>query len=110
MTAAARQASAAAATTGTLLFPGLACFLGLACRDSARIALLSAKLRVYPGADGDFALYRDDGTTYAYEQGDFQISHLHWSDAAAKLTHTGADIGLASSTDSIEIVRANTRP
>ena len=28
-----------------------------------------AKVRVYPGADGAFDLYRDDGTTYAYEKG-----------------------------------------
>ena len=28
-----------------------------------------ASLRVYPGADGDFTLYSDDGTTYAYETG-----------------------------------------
>jgi alpha-D-xyloside xylohydrolase len=69
-----------------------------------------ASLRVYPGADGDFDLYRDDGTTYAYEHGDFQISHLHWSDSSAKLTHTGADIGFASSTDSIEIVHPIPQP
>jgi alpha-D-xyloside xylohydrolase len=69
-----------------------------------------ASLRVYPGADGDFDLYRDDGTTYAYERGDFQISHLHWSDSSAKLTRTGADIGFASPTDSIEIVRPGTQP
>ena len=48
-----------------------------------------ARLRVYPGADGDFDLYRDDGSTYKYEQGQFQLTHLHWSDRARKLTHTG---------------------
>jgi alpha-D-xyloside xylohydrolase len=65
-----------------------------------------AKLRVYPGADGDFELYRDDGTTYAYERGDFQISHLHWSDSSAKLTHTGADVGFASPNLAVEVVSA----
>jgi alpha-D-xyloside xylohydrolase len=63
-----------------------------------------AKLQVYPGADGSFELYRDDGTTYAYEKGDFQISHLQWNDATQKLTHTGADIGFAKG-DSVEIVK-----
>jgi alpha-D-xyloside xylohydrolase len=69
-----------------------------------------ATLRVYPGADGDFDLYRDDGTTYAYERGDFEISHLHWSDASAKLTHTGASVGFASPTESVEIVSTNNQP
>ena len=46
-------------------------------------------VKVYPGANGDFALYNDNGTTYAYEQGDFQITHLHWNDATRKLTQSG---------------------
>ena len=49
-----------------------------------------ATLRVYPGADADFDLYRDDGNTYAYEQGKFDLTHLHWSQATGKLQHTGA--------------------
>lgn len=49
-----------------------------------------AKVRVYPGADGDFTLYNDDGKTYAYERGENSITHLHWNDAAGKLEHTGA--------------------
>ena len=28
-----------------------------------------ASVRVYPGADADFTLFSDDGTTYAYEKG-----------------------------------------
>ena len=47
------------------------------------------ELRVYPGADTTFDLYNDDGTTYAYEKGAMEITHLQWSDAAQKLTHTG---------------------
>ena len=49
-----------------------------------------ASLRIYPGADGDFTLYSDDGTTYAYETGKSEITHLHWDNAASKLEHTGA--------------------
>ncbi len=49
-----------------------------------------AHMTIYPGADGDFTLYNDDGLTYAYENGDSQITHLHWDDAAKKLTQTGA--------------------
>ncbi|HTV09760.1 MAG TPA: TIM-barrel domain-containing protein, partial [Candidatus Aquilonibacter sp.] len=50
-----------------------------------------AQVRVYPGADGDFTLYDDDGKTYAYERGEARITHLHWNNAARKLTHTGPD-------------------
>ncbi|MGA3081226.1 MAG: TIM-barrel domain-containing protein [Terracidiphilus sp.] len=48
-----------------------------------------AKVRVYPGADGDFTLFSDDGTTYAYEQGAGSVTRLHWDDAGQKLTHEG---------------------
>jgi alpha-D-xyloside xylohydrolase len=49
-----------------------------------------AKIRVYPGADGDFQLYNDDGTTYDYEKGADEIAHLHWSDAGGRLSVTGS--------------------
>jgi alpha-D-xyloside xylohydrolase len=49
-----------------------------------------ASLRVYPGADGDFTLYSDDGTTYAYQAGKSEVTHLHWDNTASKLEHTGA--------------------
>jgi alpha-D-xyloside xylohydrolase len=49
-----------------------------------------AHVKVYPGADGDFTVYSDDGLTYAYEKGDSQITHLHWDDATKKLTQSGA--------------------
>ena len=63
-----------------------------------------AKLKVYAGADGAFDLYRDDGTTYAYEQGKFDLTHLRWSDAAGKLTHAGSEIGPAVSPDESKLV------
>jgi hypothetical protein len=54
MNVTARQATATAASIDilslTAFFLSFACFLGLACRDAARIALLSAKLRVYPAS------------------------------------------------------------
>jgi alpha-D-xyloside xylohydrolase len=49
-----------------------------------------ASIRVYPGADGEFTLFSDDGKTYAYEKGESSITHLHWSDAAGQFTHDGA--------------------
>jgi alpha-D-xyloside xylohydrolase len=44
------------------------------------------ELRVYPGADGDFTLYEDDGLTYDYEKGAYATIPLHWNDAAHTLT------------------------
>lgn len=64
-----------------------------------------ATLKVYPGSDSSFDLYHDDGTTYAYEKGEYTVSHLHWDDAARKLTHTGAEVGFANA-DSVEVVHA----
>jgi alpha-D-xyloside xylohydrolase len=49
-----------------------------------------AQLKVYPGADGNFTLFSDDGTTYAYEKGAGSITRLHWDDARQMLTHDGA--------------------
>jgi len=44
------------------------------------------ELRIYAGADGDFALYDDDGNTYDYEKGDHATIALHWDDASRTLT------------------------
>jgi alpha-D-xyloside xylohydrolase len=63
-----------------------------------------ATLRVYPGADGDFDVYRDDGTTYNYEKGDFALTHLHWSDAAQKLSRSGAALEVVSESGLVEVV------
>ena len=50
-------------------------------------------VRVYPGADGDFALYSDDGKTYAYENSGGSVRHLHWDDAARRLTGAEPNMG-----------------
>ncbi len=63
-----------------------------------------AELRVYPGADASFDLYNDDGTTYAYETGAMEITQLRWSDAAQKLTHTGAQLAGASDAKLVHVV------
>ncbi len=47
-------------------------------------------VRVYPGADGSFTLYRDDGKTYAYEKDGGSVTKLTWDDAAHELKHEGA--------------------
>jgi len=49
-----------------------------------------ASVRVYPGADGTFTLYQDDGKTYGYEKGDSSLTRLTWDDTAHRLKHEGA--------------------
>ena len=63
--------------------------------ESTNEAQKVASLRVYPGADGMFELYRDDGTTYDYEQGKFELTQLLWSDTAGKLSKSGAALDAA---------------
>ena len=63
-----------------------------------------ARVRVYAGADGDFALYQDDGTTYAYEQGKFALTELHWSDATGKLTQRGAKAWTKPDAEVVEVI------
>jgi alpha-D-xyloside xylohydrolase len=44
------------------------------------------ELRIYPGANGRFTLYDDDGQTYAYEHGAYSTIPLRWNDATHTLT------------------------
>jgi alpha-D-xyloside xylohydrolase len=62
------------------------------------------RVRIYPGADGDFAYYADDGNTYAYEHGDYHLTVLHWNDKTHQLSHTGAEAWDPSRTDVVEVV------
>ncbi|MEM4718388.1 MAG: DUF5110 domain-containing protein, partial [Desulfurococcaceae archaeon] len=50
------------------------------------------ELRVYPGQDGEFILYEDDGETYNYEKGDYAIIPIKWLDENQQL-HIGSKIG-----------------
>ena len=38
------------------------------------------ELRIYPGADGRFVLYEDEGDSYAYEKGAFSTIPIQWND------------------------------
>ena len=44
------------------------------------------ELRLYPGADGDFTLYEDEGDNYNYEHGVYSTIGFHWNDNAHELT------------------------
>ncbi len=44
------------------------------------------ELRVYPGADGRFVLYEDEGDNYNYEKGAYSTITLQWNDKKHALT------------------------
>ncbi len=44
------------------------------------------EIRLYPGADGEFTLYEDEGDNYNYEKGVYTTILLHWNDKARTLT------------------------
>jgi alpha-D-xyloside xylohydrolase len=44
------------------------------------------EVRVYPGADGAFALYEDEGDNYNYEKGGYAVVPMQWSEAKHTLT------------------------
>lgn len=50
-------------------------------------------LTVYPGCDGTFDLYADDGRTYAYERGQCRRARVRWDDGTGSLTYQGDEIG-----------------
>jgi alpha-D-xyloside xylohydrolase len=61
------------------------------------------RIRVYPGADTDFTLFSDDGTTYAYENGAGSVTRVHWDDGKKQLTHEGAAAWSGSDGSIIEV-------
>ena len=44
------------------------------------------ELRVYPGADGRFVLYEDEGDNYNYEKGMYSVIQFGWNDKTHTLT------------------------
>ncbi len=44
------------------------------------------ELRVYPGADGSFTLYEDEGDSYNYEKGAYSTITFKWNDKTRTLT------------------------
>jgi alpha-D-xyloside xylohydrolase len=43
------------------------------------------ELRIYPGQDGVFTLYQDEGDNYNYEKGLFATIQLRWDDKNRRL-------------------------
>ena len=57
--------------------------------QSTQEAQTILSLRVYPGANGSFTLFEDDGKTYDYEKNGGSITKLIWDDATHQLRHEG---------------------
>ena len=58
--------------------------------ESAQQPQSIVSVRVYPGADGHFTVFQDDGKTYAYENDGGSLTNLTWDDHAHQLKHEGA--------------------
>jgi alpha-D-xyloside xylohydrolase len=57
------------------------------------------RIEIWPGADGSFTIYEDEGTNYNYEKGDYSTIPLAWNDAESTLTigeRTGSWEGMPS--------------
>lgn len=46
-------------------------------------------VHVYPGADAQFTLFQDDGTSYGYERGKYSATTLTWDEAAHRFGYDG---------------------
>ncbi len=68
--------------------------------QSAQQPQTIASIKVYPGTNGSFTLFEDDGKTYAYEKGGGSVTKLMWDDGARQLRHEGksASSALAKAT------------
>ncbi len=72
--------------------------------ESAQQPQAIASVRVYPGANGSFSLFQDDGKTYSYEKDGGSITKLTWDDAAQQFKHEGAPAWSATDDSIIKVV------
>ena len=61
-------------------------FIPVFVRAGSIIPTKDDEVLLYPGADGFFTLYEDDGTTRAYEQGQCSRITFQWDEARHRLT------------------------
>jgi alpha-glucosidase/alpha-D-xyloside xylohydrolase len=66
-------------------------------------------LRIYPGADGRFTWYDDDGVSYAHERGEFMRVECVWNEAANTLTLTPDQGGRMTLPSQVRVERADTK-
>lgn len=61
-------------------------------------------VRVYPGANGSFTLFQDDGKTYAYENGGGSVTNLTWDDTTQHLKRDGAPAWSGSDDSVVKVI------
>lgn len=59
---------------------------GIVAQSTVQQASLPLEIIVFPGADGSFTLYQDEGDGYGYEQGQCTLVRLIWQDDERRLT------------------------
>ncbi len=72
--------------------------------QSAQETQTIASVRVYPGTNGEFTLFQDDGKTYAYEKDAGKLTKLSWDDGAHQLKHEGAPAWSGSDDSVVTVV------
>jgi alpha-glucosidase (family GH31 glycosyl hydrolase) len=68
-------------------------------------------LRIYPGADGSFTWYDDDGISYAHERGEFMRALCAWNEAerTLKITRDPAGRMPLPHTINVQVIGSNQR-
>jgi alpha-D-xyloside xylohydrolase len=59
--------------------------------ENAEEPLDTIEIRVYPGANGNFTLYADEGDNYDYEKGQYLTVPISWDDATRTLNVGGVN-------------------
>jgi alpha-glucosidase/alpha-D-xyloside xylohydrolase len=78
--------------------------------ENAEQQQVITKVQVWPGANTDFALYQDDGETYAYEKTGAGVTKLHWDDQAQRLTHSGPAAWAQPDSELLEVIHGAAAP
>lgn len=60
--------------------------LGSICQSTGEAKKEAIEIRIYPGADGTFSLYEDEGTNYNYEKGQYATVDMRWDNDKNELT------------------------
>ena len=61
-------------------------------------------VNVYPGANGQFTLFQDDGTSYGYERGRYSTATWTWDEAAHRLKHEGAPVSADANGPAVSVI------
>ena len=59
--------------------------LSEACQYSGEVANKPWEINIYPGADGKFEVYEDEGINYEYEKGKYATFTIEWKDKQNKV-------------------------